>query len=95
MLRPALERVGASNLILRSEDLYANPLKVLATVAEFVGLPPFAFNVHTTFKRSAGNKCNISEFFTPDDRLRLQQFYKEENVGLEEMFGWNKSWNYN
>ena len=95
MLRPALERVGASNLLLRSEDLYANPLKVLATVAEFVGLPPFAFNVHTAFKRGARNKCNISEFFTPDDRLRLQQFYKEENVVLEEMFGWNKSWDYN
>ena len=89
LLRPALERVGASNLVLRSEDLYANPLKILATVTEFVGVPPFAFDEDKAFKRTGKPFCNISDFFTPDDRLRLRQFYREENVGLEEMVGWN------
>ena len=89
LLQPAFERAGASNLVIRSEDLYADPIQVVATVAKFVGVPPFTYNLSKTQRRKSNSICNISELFTHDDRLRLQQFYREENAGLDELVGWN------
>lgn len=69
LLQPVFERAGASNLVLRSEDLYADPTTVVAAVEKFVGVPPFTYNLSKTQRRKGNSKCNISELFTHDSSI--------------------------
>jgi hypothetical protein len=74
-------------LVLRSEDLFAQPEETTARVAAFLDLEPvvdFPFTVHN---RSAGPRLE------PALRTRLNAHFAPRNSRLEQLLGWNPGWN--
>ncbi len=73
-------------LVLRSEDLFAQPAETTAQVAAFLDLAPeidFPFTVHN---RSAGPRLD------PALRARLNAHFAPKNAQLEQSLGWNPGW---
>jgi Sulfotransferase domain len=73
-------------LVLRAEDLFAEPEAVYARVESFLGLqphPPAAFECHNGYRRAPMN---------PDTRARLVEYFAEPNRRLAEMLGPDFSW---
>jgi len=73
-------------LVLRSEDLFAQPAETTARVAAFLDLAPavdFPFTVHN---RSAGPRLE------PALRARLNAHFAPKNARLEQLLNWNPGW---
>ena len=68
-------------LVLRAEDLFAEPEATYARVESFLGLPPHppaAFERHNGYRRAPMH---------PDTRARLVEYFAEPNRRLAEMLG--------
>ena len=91
---------GGRVLVLRSEELYAQPVAVVARVVEFVGAPPFSLDLQRALSHSRSSPttgaaaekrqvCDTAKHFTTEDRAALRAFYEEQNQGLEALAGWS------
>ena len=74
-------------LILRSEDLYANPVQVTQQVTDFLGLAPLAITAFSAHNATSGPPMQAST------RAMLEHEFAEENVQLAEILGWDTGWN--
>jgi hypothetical protein len=76
-------------LVLRSEDLFADPVATMDVVEEFLELPKFDIDIASLTKK------RNSRTFRPMDpatRQRLEQFYKPHNRRLYEYLGVDFDW---
>ena len=88
---PQLERWFASVprdqvLVLRSEDLYAQPAETFARVASFLGIAPELDAPFAAHNRSAGPPLD------PAIRTRLTTHFAAKNARLAELLGWDPEW---
>jgi hypothetical protein len=76
-------------LVLRSEDLFADPVATMDVVEEFLELPKFEIDI-----ASLTEKRNSRTFrpMDPSTRQRLEQFYKPHNRRLYEYLGVDFDW---
>lgn len=75
-------------LVIRSEDMYEQPAEVYHRVLEFLGLRPFTpaqFEIHTRSSRAGSPMSD-------ETRARLAAHFAEPNRKLEELLGWETSW---
>ncbi|MCA9864064.1 MAG: sulfotransferase [Thermomicrobiales bacterium] len=73
-------------LVLRSEDLYADPETVTRRVTDFLGLPPLqgiAFSAHNA---TAGAPMHSAT------RELLAREFAQDNAQLEKILGWTDPW---
>ncbi len=73
-------------LVVRSEDLYADPTAVVEQVSEFIGLPP---RVPEDFK--AYNQKPYDQI-SPATRAALADYFRPHNERLEEYLGRDLGW---
>lgn len=73
-------------LILRSEDLYANPVRVTQQVTDFLGLAPLEIAAFSAHNATSGPPMQAST------REMLEREFAEENVQLAEILGWDPGW---
>ena len=73
-------------LILKSEDFYSNPEKVLTQVFNFLGLPDYKLKEYK--KYNSGSYSDIRE----STRKRLRDYYQPYNQQLEEYLGRKFDW---
>lgn len=73
-------------LVLRSEDLFADPGAVLDQVLRFLGLEPHAGELPPARNRAGYDTMR------PETRERLRRFYAEPNRRLEEYLGRDLDW---
>ncbi|MBD1869399.1 tetratricopeptide repeat protein [Cyanobacteria bacterium FACHB-471] len=75
-------------LIIKSEDLYANPAKVVADTFNFLGLPNYQLNKYKNYY-PGDYKSPVSESL----RRTLADYFKPHNQMLEEYLGIEFNWN--
>ncbi len=82
---------GSQLLILRSEDLWADPVGTLETVCRFVGLAPFDWSsvAESLYPRNVGA---YEQDMTDEMRERLISFYRPHNDRLCEYLGRDMHW---
>ena len=83
-----LERFGDRVLVVRSEDLYAEPAPVYDDVVRFLGLPPREkppFVIH-------GRATRAADGMAPDIRRRLVAHFRPHNARLAELLGRPMGW---
>ena len=86
----------SSLLVIRSEDLFADPLKEARKILQFMALPTeFAFDP----EKAKSNKMNTiahcldtDAYFPDEDRKAMQLFYAEKNQELSELLGMEFTW---
>ena len=76
----------ASLLVLRSEDLYANPQETLTDVTDFLGLPP-----HRLRRAQRWNYKPATDMRT-QTREELRDFYRAHNDDLYQLVGRDYGW---
>jgi hypothetical protein len=82
-----LERIPSERLLLlRSEDLYADPVRILHRAQDFLDLPG-----HTPEAFPARSPTS-PEPVDPALRERLSHYYRPWNRKLETLLGWNLDW---
>jgi hypothetical protein len=74
-------------LIIRSEDMYADPAKIHTQTLEFLELDPIALRTYA--HRNVGR---WKEQIRPETRRRLQEFYRPHNQRLYELIGRDMGW---
>jgi hypothetical protein len=75
-------------LVLRSEDLYAQPSQTFAQVASFLGIEPPIETSYATHNRSSGPPLD------PTIRRDLAKHFIPRNAQLARLLGWDSTWNY-
>jgi hypothetical protein len=76
-------------LILKSEDLYANPCEIYNQVLKFLNLPPHQLENY--------EKYNVTEYSPVSETAyqQLKEYFRPHNQRLAEMldrdFGWDRS----
>jgi hypothetical protein len=75
-------------LVLRSEDLFANPDGTYRTVLEFLGLPPVSLAKYETFNEHVRQ----SDQMGAATRRRLTEYFTEPNERLYELLGVDFGW---
>ncbi|WP_170981523.1 sulfotransferase domain-containing protein [Nocardioides dongxiaopingii] len=86
-LRPWLERYGRDRvLVAASEDYYADPLPVLRTIDDFLGVPPRDTSTGAVRNQAPGAPLE------PEVRARLQAAFVDANRDLEELLGQRLPW---
>ncbi|MGF1494831.1 MAG: sulfotransferase domain-containing protein [Microcoleaceae cyanobacterium] len=73
-------------LILKSEDLYADPQVIMNQVFRFLGLPEYSSDRY--LKYASGSYAPISV----ELRQELQNFFQPHNQRLEEFLGYQLNW---
>lgn len=73
-------------LILRSEDLFADPAAVVNRVFEWLGLPPWNTGSFKKFNQAQYSRMN------PATRARLQAYFRPYNRRLAEYLGRDLGW---
>lgn len=73
-------------LILRSEDLYANPGTSLTRVTNFLGLPPSAGVPFTRHNQTSGPSLD------PSLRDHLAHYFAPRNAELADLLDWDPGW---
>ena len=88
-------------LVLRSEDLFADPHGQAASVFAFVGVPTLKSDMQEALKHKRpdakasaahAHSINMSQHFTTEDRKALSAFYKHKNRHLSELVGMDFPW---
>ena len=74
-------------LVLRSEDLFAQPEQVTDRVLAFLGQPPNPGGSYPVINQ--GHRLNLDDAV----RARLRKFFLPHNQALEEILGMEFSWN--
>lgn len=73
-------------LILRSEDLYADPASTTTQVTDFLGLPPLTGDAFSTHNATAGPPMRR------ETRDRLMREFAADNARLADLLGWDPGW---
>jgi hypothetical protein len=73
-------------LILRSEDLYANPASTTSRVTDFLGIPPLTGDVFSTHNATAGPPLRS------ETRVMLMREFAADNARLAKILGWDPGW---
>jgi hypothetical protein len=73
-------------LVLRSEDLFADPNRVYGQVLEFLGLPPAPLAEYEAFNPRSYGEMN------EETRQRLVEYFAEPNRRLYELLGIDFGW---
>lgn len=73
-------------LILRSEDLYADPVGVTQQVTDFLGLAPLEIAAFSTHNATSGPPMQAST------REVLEREFAAENAQLAAILGWDPGW---
>jgi Sulfotransferase domain len=76
-------------LVLRSEDLFADPVRTVGTVHEFLDLPKGDTNITSPTKKR--NRRTFQPM-APATRQRLEQFFEPHNQRLYEYLGVDFDW---
>jgi hypothetical protein len=76
-------------LFLKAEDLFVEPQRVLDSVHEFLGLPPYQYEQVTRLNPGA-----YDDAVPPETRARLAEYFRPHNERLAELtgvdFGWDR-----
>ena len=81
------ERFGSERImIVRSEDLFADPPGTIESIVDFLGLP--------TWRPDAYEALNEGRYdeIAPDTRARLVEYFREPNRRLAELVGRDMGW---
>ena len=73
-------------LVLRSEDLFADPPAVVGDVLRFLGLPPHELGEYHAYNQKP------YEGLTPDTHEQLRRYFAEPNRRLEQLLGRELGW---
>jgi hypothetical protein len=76
-------------LVLRSEDLYADPAAAYARVLRFLDLAPFT---PAAFARHTRRVDGADGGFTDGLRADLADYFAPHNARLAELLGWPRTW---
>jgi hypothetical protein len=74
-------------LILSSEELFAEPERVVARVLTFAGLPQRSLGAYPRHNRTGGSGREVG-----DTRRRLRETFAEPNQRLVELLGHDLPW---
>lgn len=78
-------------LVLRSEDLFANPHDMAQTVTAFLGLSPMAADIPFPWLNTRGSGDEDTAL-PPGTRDRLDAYYAPQNRKLETLLGRSMGW---
>jgi hypothetical protein len=74
-------------LILRSEDLYANPVQVTRQVTDFLGIAPLEIEAFSAHNATSGPPMQATT------REMLERQFAEDNAHLTALLSWDAAWN--
>ena len=76
-------------LVLASEDLFCEPVRVFEDVMQFLGLPKWDPPARALERRNVGGEADLMD---PALRRRLKRYFTPHNQRLWEMLGRNLGW---
>lgn len=72
-------------LVIRSEDLFDDPVRWFATIVEFLGLPPWQPPEFRNQSRPSGGLAHAQ--LDPDTEERLRETFRDPNAELVDLLG--------